>query len=146
MPARLGHNAALDAAVSCLCLIYFERTPATAYSMHKDIYQSYAKALGSLRGCLEEGNERQMEAETLCASIILQMCEVSFPPSNHILRSSANRIHVPPQLVVNIDTGKWSQLASGTRHLIQVRGVGRYQSAFEYAMLESQLIFVVCAL
>jgi hypothetical protein len=76
VPARLGRNAALDDAVSCLSAIYCG-APSTPYSFHKGIYQSYVKALSSLRTCLSD-NSLRMESETLCASVLLQMCEVSF--------------------------------------------------------------------
>lgn len=72
IPARVGHNAALDDAVSCLCDIY-----SSPYSFHMGIYQSYVRALSSLR-CYLSDTSLQMSSETLCASILLQMCEVSF--------------------------------------------------------------------
>ena len=72
VPACMGRNTALDAAVSCLCEIY-----CSPYHSPSSIYQSYAKALSSLRGCLSD-TSLHMESETLCASILLQMCEVSF--------------------------------------------------------------------
>lgn len=74
IPARLGRNAALDDAVSCLCAIYCGN-PATPYNMHKEVCKSYVKALSSLRACLDDDAVRT-ESETLCASILLQMCEV----------------------------------------------------------------------
>ena len=74
IPARLGRNAALDDAVSCICAIYCGN-PATPYNMHKEVCKSYVKALSSLRACLDDDAVR-MESETLCASILLQMCEV----------------------------------------------------------------------
>jgi hypothetical protein len=49
------------------------------------------------------------------------------------------------KLVVNVDRGEWSHLARGTAFLLYSRGVHRYTTAFEHAMLESQLPFVVCA-
>ena len=73
IPARIGRNAALDDAVSCLCAIY-RGNPATPYSMNKEACKSYVKALSSLRACLDDA-AIQMEAETLCASIVLQICE-----------------------------------------------------------------------
>ena len=73
IPARIGRNAALDDAVSCLCAIY-RGSPATPYSMHKEACKSYVKALSSLRACLDD-DAIQTEAETLCASIVLQICE-----------------------------------------------------------------------
>jgi hypothetical protein len=75
IPARMGTNTALDAVVSCLCSIY-SRQYSTPHGYQRDIYQSYIKALASLRGCLEDARLR-MESETLCASILLQMCEVN---------------------------------------------------------------------
>lgn len=74
IPARLGRNAALDDAVSCVCAIY-SGNPATPYNMHKEVCKSYVKALSSLRACLDDDAVRT-ESETLCASILLQMCEV----------------------------------------------------------------------
>ena len=71
VPARMGRNMALDSAVSTLCGIY-----CSPYKLHAGIYQSYVRALSSLRGCLSDTSLR-MESETLCASILLQMCEVS---------------------------------------------------------------------
>lgn len=75
VPARMGRNVALDDAVSCLCGIY-----CSSYNYHSGIYQNYVKALSSLRGCLNDTSLR-MESETLCASILLQMCEVSCVPT-----------------------------------------------------------------
>ena len=75
IPARLGRNAALDEAVSCLCAIY-SGTPSVPYTQNRGIHQSYARALSSLRGSLSDDSLR-MQSETLCASILLQLCEVS---------------------------------------------------------------------
>lgn len=85
LPARLGRNAALDAAVSCLCDVY-SGAPSAPYSSQRSIYQSYVRALSSLRCCVGDTSIR-MESETLCASILLHMCEVSsLPPmdSNYL--------------------------------------------------------------
>lgn len=81
IPARMGLNTALDDVVSCLCSIY-SRKFRTPYGYQRDTYQSYIKALASVRGCLEDPTLR-MESETLCASILLQMCEVSSPSLSH---------------------------------------------------------------
>lgn len=72
VPARVSRNAALDAALSCLCDIY-----CSPYNLRAGVCQGYVKALSSLRGCLSD-TTLQMESETLCASIVLQMCEVRF--------------------------------------------------------------------
>ena len=47
------------------------------------------------------------------------------------------------KLNFNADRGQWSQLSNGTAFLLQFRGVHRYSNAFDFAMLESQLSFVV---
>ena len=119
IPARLGHNAALDGAALSLCAMY-SGALATSYVTQKAIYGSYARALSSLRHCLND-KSLQMEPETLCASILLQLGE----------------------LVVNVDKGEWSSLARGTALLLQSRGVHRYNDAFDHAMLESQLPYIV---
>ncbi|PVH88651.1 hypothetical protein DL98DRAFT_580217 [Cadophora sp. DSE1049] len=118
IPARLGRSAALDDAIECICSIYSKRLPAPN-EISKDIYESYARAIASLRTCLDDPT-LQMESETLCASITLQLCE----------------------LVVNDDRGEWSQLLRGTVYLLQYRGIRRYDNEFDHAMLESQLGFI----
>lgn len=57
---------------------------------------------------------------------------------------------------MNVNGGRWTHLARGTAVLLHSRGVHRYKSAFDHAMLESQLsitvgvlynihIFTICA-
>lgn len=118
VPSRLGHNAALDNAISCLCTIY-RGTSSTSHSSGKEIYGTYAKALASLRTCIDDPS-LQLEPETLCASILLQVCE----------------------LALNIGRGEWTQLARGTACLLESRGTSRYASPFEHAMLDSQLPYI----
>ena len=74
IPSRLGRNPAMDDSISCLFAIYCDtmakRTPSTSTSI-----QLYAKSLRSLRYCLEEQWLRT-QSETICASLVLQICEV----------------------------------------------------------------------
>jgi len=75
IPSRLGRNLALDDTISCLCGIYADtltNNPTTS----EIAIRRYAKSLSSLRTCLEEPQLRT-ESETICASIVLQLCEVS---------------------------------------------------------------------
>jgi hypothetical protein len=75
IPSRLGRNLALDDTISCLCGIYADtltNNPTTS----EIAIRRYAKSLNSLRTCLKEPQLRT-ESETICASIILQLCEVS---------------------------------------------------------------------
>ncbi|EDN99307.1 predicted protein [Sclerotinia sclerotiorum 1980 UF-70] len=46
-------------------------------------------------------------------------------------------------LAVNIDKGRWGDLARGTAKLIQARGVYRHTDPFDLGMLESQLSYIV---
>ena len=50
------------------------------------------------------------------------------------------------KLVVNEDRGKWSRLSHGTTALLHSRGVHGFADAFDRAMLESQLSYIVCTL
>lgn len=75
IPSRLGHNSALDDAISCICSLYCDRS-SNGYTRSKTIYKNYIWALSSLRECLIHEHLR-FQSETLCASLLLQMCEVS---------------------------------------------------------------------
>ncbi|KAF7950163.1 hypothetical protein EAE96_007458 [Botrytis aclada] len=119
IPGRLGHNIALDDAVTCICNLYCDRS-SNEHTKSKGIYKNYIRALSSLQKCLVEERLR-FQSETLCASLLLQLCE----------------------LVVNVDKAKWIDLARGTSQLIQARGVGRYKYPFDLGMLESQLSYIV---
>ena len=50
------------------------------------------------------------------------------------------------KLMVNVDRGHWSHLGLGTTTLLYSRGVHSYTSAFDHAMLESQLSVIVCGI
>ncbi|TGO10344.1 hypothetical protein BTUL_0137g00010 [Botrytis tulipae] len=119
IPGRLGYNIALDDAITCVCSLYCDES-SNEYTKSKAIYSSYIRALSSLQKCLVEERLR-FQSETLCASLLLQMCE----------------------LVVNVDKPKWIDLARGTSQLIKARGVGRYKDPFDLEMLESQLSYIV---
>ena len=74
IPARLGRNEALDNSASCICSIYYY-APSLDQSGVGKIYHNYSVALTSLRQFLDI-DDIKMEPETLCASILLQACEV----------------------------------------------------------------------
>ena len=77
IPSRLGHNAALDAAVSCLCGIYGDRQ-ATTREPTPATMQKYGASLRILRTFVADSMFRT-QSETICASIVLQICEVRLP-------------------------------------------------------------------
>lgn len=74
VPARIGHNAALDSAVAVLV------------DAHRSLVQKkiaseivsprlYLKAIKTLQSCLED-RDIGMSANTLCASVLLSLVEV----------------------------------------------------------------------
>lgn len=74
IPARLGRNPALDAAVSCLCAMYIDTQAKTA-STRRTATRRYVQSLQALRLCVEDPQVR-LQSETICVSILMQLCEV----------------------------------------------------------------------
>ncbi|KJK64727.1 GAL4-like ZnII2Cys6 or C6 zinc binuclear cluster DNA-binding domain protein [Aspergillus parasiticus SU-1] len=119
IPGRLGRNLALDSAVACLCTVYADLLAADG-TISKDAWRKYAQSLEALRLCLDDPG-RCFQSETICASIVLQLCE----------------------LLTNADNGRWNQLSHGTKALIQNCDIGRFRQPFERTMLESQRAFFI---
>lgn len=74
LPRRLGSNSALHASVACLCHIWMDLT--MNRNTNSEAVALYVKGLNALQSCLDDA-QTQYESETICASIILQLCEVS---------------------------------------------------------------------
>lgn len=84
VPCRVGYNAALDKAISCLCSMYTRWRICTP-RVSKYSVRLYTESLKHLRKCLAVPQLRA-KSETICASIILQLCEVGIIlPSIYIL-------------------------------------------------------------
>lgn len=109
VPARLGHNAALDAAVAVLVNAHISLIQKkTALEIVSP--QLYLRAIRTLQTCLEDAQEG-MSSNTLCASVILSLVEVSRPLS---IWSSSNQ-----------KSQALSGPRKGNRYLIHVGGAGR---------------------
>lgn len=117
IPNRLGRNTALDDAVSCLCAIY-EDTRRQLSASSPGTIRLYSRSLNSLRQCVQVAATR-LEPETIGSSLILQLCE----------------------LMISSDNGRWNNLSSGSKLLIQELGPESFGRPFERAMLESQRAF-----
>lgn len=117
IPSRLGRNPALDDAVSCLCAIY-EDTRQQLLASPPSTIRLYSRSLKSLRQCVQAA-ETRLEPETMCSSLILQLCE----------------------LMISSDNGRWNNLSSGSKLLIQELDPECFDQPFERAMLESQRAF-----
>jgi hypothetical protein len=75
VPARIGHNAALDSAVAVLVNVH----TALVYKKTADEIVSpelYIRAIKTLQSCLEDP-QLGMSPNTLCASVLLGLVEVS---------------------------------------------------------------------
>lgn len=76
VPARIGHNAALDAAVACL--VYAHSSMVHKRNTHEIANPGlYLRAVQTLQTCLEDPLEG-MSSNTLCASVLLGLVEVRF--------------------------------------------------------------------
>lgn len=77
VPARIGHNPALDAAVAVLInahtSLMYRRTSNDIVSINL-----YLRAIKTLQSCLEDPKQG-MSTNTLCASVLLGLVEVSVP-------------------------------------------------------------------
>jgi hypothetical protein len=75
VPAKIGHNAALDAAVAILVNVHtslvYKKTANEIVSP-----ELYIRAIKTLQTCLEDP-QLGMSANTLCASVLLGLVEVS---------------------------------------------------------------------
>ena len=74
VPLRIGINEALDTAVHCLYHAYRERATASSHVSPQTL-TAYVQALDMLQIYISEPKLRT-EIETICASVIIQYCEV----------------------------------------------------------------------
>lgn len=81
IPSRLGRNAALDAAISCLCDIYNDILRGKNGSAATT--KKYVASLEALQVCVADPILR-IQSETICASLIIQIYEVR--PSRRCLQ------------------------------------------------------------
>jgi hypothetical protein len=113
IPTRLGYSGLLDNSVTCLCSCYIDRLRNNFHTSQSTL-RLFSRSLHMLRESLEL-SEARIASETICASIILQLCELTINDATH-----------------------WSSLCQGTSLLIQESGPARFEKPFERAMLESQ--------
>ncbi|KAH8905683.1 hypothetical protein BR93DRAFT_968924 [Coniochaeta sp. PMI_546] len=114
IPSRLGRNAALDAAIASLCSIYVDHLTTTSMGSSTTI-QKYIHTLSALQSCVKDPQLRS-QSETICASIIVQMCE----------------------LMMTRDGGQWSGLNRGCALLIKDCDPRRFVDGFDRDLLDSQ--------
>jgi hypothetical protein len=75
VPSRLGHNPALDAAAAVLVNAHTSLVHKKT-SMEIVSPQLYLRAIKTLQTCLEDPHQG-MSANTLCASVLLSLVEVT---------------------------------------------------------------------
>ncbi|KAH8892453.1 subtilisin-like protein [Thozetella sp. PMI_491] len=113
VPARLGHNAALDAIIPCLCSMYSDLLRGGTAS--ESTFRKYVAALRALRRCIADPVYRP-QSETIAASLIVEICE----------------------LQLNSEDKNHNALLKGTRSLIEEAGPERFREGFERSMLDSR--------
>ncbi|KAF7578317.1 Zn-clus domain containing protein [Pyrenophora tritici-repentis] len=112
VPARIGHNSALDAAVAVLVNVHtsliYKKTANEIVSP-----ELYIRAIKTLQSCLEDP-QVGMSANTLCASVLLGLVEAFAGPR------TGNRYltHV-----------------GGAGRLMEIQGPGQYRDAFTKEIL-----------
>ncbi|KAB5578873.1 hypothetical protein GE09DRAFT_562855 [Coniochaeta sp. 2T2.1] len=114
IPIRLGRNAALDAVTASLCSIYVDYLTVKSARSRATI-QKYISSLRTLQDCIRDP-ELRSQSETICASIIIQMCELMISP----------------------DSGRWSGLNRGCALLIKDCDPKRFATGFDRDLLDSQ--------
>jgi hypothetical protein len=89
VPARIGHNPALDAAVAVLVnahtSLMYNKTSNDIVSINL-----YLRAIKTLQSCLEDSQEG-MSTNTLCASVLLGLVEVSCATIPGLLQANLAR-------------------------------------------------------
>jgi len=114
IPSRLGRNAALDAVTASLCSVYVDHLTGKSAGSSVTL-QKYITSLGALQRCIKDP-EMRSQSETICASIIVQMCELMISP----------------------DGGRWTDLNRGCALLIQDCEPKRFATGFDRDLLDSQ--------
>jgi hypothetical protein len=75
LPSRMGHNPALDRGVACICSLYRGFVDGGQRPAHAAQIREYLHAVSAVRDCIADPAQR-LSSETICATIILQVCEV----------------------------------------------------------------------
>lgn len=75
LPARLGHDDCLDAAVECFWIAHQGLCQSRPFD-DRLFAHYYSRALVLLRECLDHASPQQVRANILCSALILCACEV----------------------------------------------------------------------
>lgn len=87
IPARLGHNKALDDATECICSTYISLLQADSDSNKSD-RKKYLQALRSLRHCITDDG-RAFSSNVLAAAVLLSWYEVLRSLSNNLVETQS---------------------------------------------------------
>jgi hypothetical protein len=128
VPARIGHNAALDAAVAVLINVHtslvYKKTANEIVSP-----ELYIRAIKTLQTCLEDPR-LGMSSDTLCASVLLGLVEVSILPSIVTQHTYFKQAFAGPR------TGnRYLTHVGGAGRLMELQGPEQYHDFFTKEML-----------
>jgi hypothetical protein len=128
VPARIGHNAALDAAVAVLVNVH---TSLVYKKTANEIVcpELYIRAIKTLQTCLEDP-QLGMSANTLCASVLLGLVEVG------ICVVIVSKCSKTKQAFAGPRTGnQYLTHVGGAGRLMELQGPGKYCDSFRKEML-----------
>jgi hypothetical protein len=128
VPARLGHNPALDAAVAVLVNAHASLVQKkTALEIVSP--QLYLQAIKTLQTCLEDA-QQGMSPNTLCASVILSLVEVST-----FLVCETISDHCPKALSGPRVGNRYLAHVGGAGRLMELQGPAQFQDSFAKEIL-----------
>lgn len=129
VPARIGHNSALDAAVAVLVNVH-------ASLVHRKIADEivspelYLRAIKTLQMCLEDP-QQGMSANTLCASVLLGLVEVTLFTISNLAGTDVWRQAFAGPRAGN----RYLAHVGGAGRLIELQGPEKYRDSFTKEIL-----------
>ena len=133
VPSRLGANIALDAVAALLINAHSEVCTGHRQISIKTI-SLYSTALASLRTCLGT-YESASSIETLCAVLLLLLCQVSSAQGGCLSHDNGNTDSI--QGFIGQDGPHYSRHSEGARQILLARGHRNEQDPFETKLLRT---------
>jgi hypothetical protein len=128
VPARIGHNAALDAAATVLVSVHTSLVyKKTANEIVSPVL--YIRAIKTLQACLEHP-QLGMSANTLCASVLLGLVEVNIQVALIVVRTYVKQAFAGPRI-----GNRYLTHVGGAGRLMELQGPGKYCDTFTREML-----------
>lgn len=128
VPSRIGHNAALDAAAAVLVSAH---TSLVNKKSSTEIVNPhlYLRAIKTLQACLDDP-QQGMSANTLCASVLLSLVEVSTSQQEAAFFLLTNQALAGPRI-----GNRYLAHVGGAGRLMELQGPEQFQDTFAKEIL-----------